>query len=316
MVQDSCCGKMFRELFPQTKEMTLPTFLEQWCKGMFLSLKTDGTIRESVSPRTETESWNGVCLTLNTSEYRNAAEESSLYSILEHGGGRPPILFESESLPRNFEKSGRKRQNPSENSEGDFGEDGFDVERGGYDKVGAICADDHKGINNQYVGQGKVVIEKKDTMAFTCEPQMAISKNIIPTIRQRDYKDPNCVLYAETKTYDMKGHHNPQESDTVSLTTKNCSYIRGDSPLVVDDVVSWNERDRLSNPKLNVTDPIVSTAYKGSNLVGYFGDCDVFSIEGNGQRPSHRGAGINDNGVQYTLNTTEVHAVAYKEEDE
>ena len=85
---------------------------------------------------------------------------------------------------------------------------------------------------------------------------------------------------------------------------------------IVDDVVSWNERDRLSNPKLNVTDPVVSTAYKGSNLVGYFGDCDVFSIEGNGQRPSHRGAGINDNGVQYTLNTTEVHAVAYKKEDE
>lgn len=159
-------------------------------------------------------------------------------------------------------------------------------------------------------------MEKKDTMAFTCEPQMAISKNVMPTIRQRDYKDPNSVLYVETKTYDMKNHHNPQESDTVSLTTENCSHIRGDSPLVVDDVVSWNERDRLSNPKLNVADPIVSTAYKGSNLIGYFGDCDVFSIEGNGQRPSHRGAGINDNGVQYTLNTTEVHAVAYKKEDE
>lgn len=241
-----------------------------------------------------------------------------VFAILDTGawGGRPPILFESESLSGDFEKGGRKRQDPSEDSEGNFGEDGFDAERGGYKLVGSLCADDRKGAGNQYIDQGKVVMEKKDTMAFTCEPQMAISKNVMPTIRQRDYKDPNSVLYVETKTYDMKNHHNPQESDTVSLTTENCSHIRGDSPLVVDDVVSWNERDRLSNPKLNVADPIVSTAYKGSNLIGYFGDCDVFSIEGNGQRPSHRGAGINDNGVQYTLNTTEVHAVAYKEENE
>jgi DNA (cytosine-5)-methyltransferase 1 len=33
-------------------------------------------------------------------------------------------------------------------------------------------------------------------------------------------------------SYDMKQHHNPQLSDTVQLTTKNCSFIRGDTPLV------------------------------------------------------------------------------------
>ena len=33
-------------------------------------------------------------------------------------------------------------------------------------------------------------------------------------------------------SYDMKQHHNPQPSDTVQLTTKNCSFIRGDTPLV------------------------------------------------------------------------------------
>ena len=167
-------------------------------------------------------------------------------------GGDPPVLFESESLPRDSEKGEGKRKGPSKSSGGDFGEDGFDAERGGYNIAGTLCARDYKGVSNKSPFDRKVVIEKNN---------------------------------AETKT-------------------------------IVDDVVSWNERDRMSNPKLNVTDPIVSTAYKGSNLVGYFGDCDVFSIEGNGQRPSHRGAGINDNGVQYTLNTTEVHAVAYKKEDE
>ena len=111
---------------------------------------------------------------------------------------------------------------------------------------------------------------------------------------------------------DYKGVSNKSPFDGKVVIEKNNTETK----TIVDDVVSWNEIDKLSNPKLNVADPVVSTAYKGSNLVGYFGDCDVFSIEGNGQRPSHRGAGINDNGVQYTLNTTEVHAVAYKKEDE
>ena len=33
-------------------------------------------------------------------------------------------------------------------------------------------------------------------------------------------------------SYDMKQHHNPQLSNTVQLTTKNCSMVRGDTPLV------------------------------------------------------------------------------------
>ena len=87
MAANGCYGKTFQELFPQTKEMTLDIFLDQWCKGMFLSLKTDGRTQESVSPKVETESWSGGCWTLNTSESPNDDVESSLYSILEHGGG-------------------------------------------------------------------------------------------------------------------------------------------------------------------------------------------------------------------------------------
>ena len=32
--------------------------------------------------------------------------------------------------------------------------------------------------------------------------------------------------------YDMKQHHNPQLSETVQLTTKNCAFVRGDTPLI------------------------------------------------------------------------------------
>ena len=127
---NGCYGKMFQERFPQTKEMTLDTFLDQWYKGMFLSLKTDGRTQESAFPKVETESWSGGCWTLNISESLNDAVESSLYSILEHGGGYPPVLFESESLRGNSEKSEGKRKSSSKNLGGDFGEDGFCAERG------------------------------------------------------------------------------------------------------------------------------------------------------------------------------------------
>ena len=35
------------------------------------------------------------------------------------------------------------------------------------------------------------------------------------------------------------------------------------------------------------------------------------AIEGNGSRPSHKGIGINDGSVMYTLNSVEVHGVIY-----
>ena len=38
---------------------------------------------------------------------------------------------------------------------------------------------------------------------------------------------------------------------------------------------------------------------------------DVVCLEGNGCRPSHRGDGFSVEGVMFTLNSTEVHCVAY-----
>ena len=82
MAVNGCYGKTFQERFPQTKEMTLDTFLDQWYKGMFLSLKTDGRTQECASQKAGIGLSSGVCLTLNTSESPNDAVESSLYSIL------------------------------------------------------------------------------------------------------------------------------------------------------------------------------------------------------------------------------------------
>lgn len=38
---------------------------------------------------------------------------------------------------------------------------------------------------------------------------------------------------------------------------------------------------------------------------------NIVCLEGNGARPSHRGNGYLESEVMYTLNSTEVHAVAY-----
>lgn len=85
-----------------------------------------------------------------------------VFALLHTGawGGYPPVLFESESLRRDFEKSEGKGKGSSESLKGDFGEDGFCAERGGYKTVGALCAVDRKGAGNQYVDQGKIVMEK------------------------------------------------------------------------------------------------------------------------------------------------------------
>lgn len=39
---------------------------------------------------------------------------------------------------------------------------------------------------------------------------------------------------------------------------------------------------------------------------------DIVCLEGNGARPSHSGNGWSVSGVMYTLNSTEVHGVAYE----
>jgi site-specific DNA-cytosine methylase len=39
--------------------------------------------------------------------------------------------------------------------------------------------------------------------------------------------------------------------------------------------------------------------------------CYTVALEGNGQRPSHKGDGYSETDKMYTLNTTEVHGVAY-----
>ena len=207
-----------------------------------------------------------------------------IFALLHTGawGGYPPVLFESESLRGNFEKSEGKRKGSTsslgENSSGngyctldtsdqnlvknqddmaivskvfvkgtrphskdeaptwkegtvvntlntfDLGETRCNelvceskkvlpkaleetlekmasVPNGGWYKVtGALCAVDRKGIGNQYVDQGKVVMEPKtmDVISWKERDRLApIMNNMTGTLAASDYKGPSFVGYME-----------------------------------------------------------------------------------------------------------------------
>ena len=292
MAVNGCYGKTFQERFPQTREMTLDTFLDQWYKGMFLSLKTDGKTQESVSPKMETESWSGGCWTLNISESLNDAVESSLYSILEHGGGYPPVLFESESVPRDFEKGRGKRESTTsslgENSSGN-----------GYC---TLDTSDQNLVKNQ---DDMAIVSKvfvKGTRPHSKDEAPTWKEGtVVNTLNTFDLGETRCnELVCESKKVLPKS----LEETLEKIVMEPCGE---DDTLMVSQDTFVNVADKISLT-------LRARGYKAPNAVCY--EEPVVAIEGNGQRPSHRGAGINDNGVQYTLNTTEVHAVAYKKEDE
>jgi len=55
------------------------------------------------------------------------------------------------------------------------------------------------------------------------------------TTKSDDQRMPdkaNAQLVMQPITYDSKQHHNPQPSDTAQLTTLNCAFVRGDTPLI------------------------------------------------------------------------------------
>jgi DNA (cytosine-5)-methyltransferase 1 len=97
-----------------------------------------------------------------------------------------------------FEFEGLRRDSPQSREKGQSSaastDSGFDSS-GLQRTVGALCADTHPGA---YSGQD------------------AYTGRLIP----------------QPLSYDMKQHHNPQLSETVQLTTNNCTFVRGDTPLV------------------------------------------------------------------------------------
>ena len=71
---------------------------------------------------------------------------------------------------------------------------------GGYKVTSALCAVDRKGIGNQYVDQGKLVMEPKtmDVISWKERDRLApIMNNMTGTLAASDYKGTSFVAYEE-----------------------------------------------------------------------------------------------------------------------
>ena len=84
--------------------------------------------------------------------------------------------------------------------------------------VGALCADTHPGA---YSGQ--------DAYTGRLIPQIVGSIDCRIGAQRAQNAQAGHML---PMFYDMKQHHNPQQTETVQLTTNNCATVRGDTPLV------------------------------------------------------------------------------------
>ena len=130
------------------------------------------------------------------------------------GDWRPAaaVLFERHSLQGHLAPSREKRQSSAAST------DSSTDSRGLQQTVGALCADTHPGA---YSGQ--------DAYTGRLIPQIVGSIDCRIGAQRAQNAQAGHML---PMFYDMKQHHNPQQTETVQLTTSNCATVRGDTPLV------------------------------------------------------------------------------------
>jgi DNA (cytosine-5)-methyltransferase 1 len=161
------------------------------------------------------------------------------------------VLFERYSLSGNIAPSREKGKSSSKY-----------VGRGIAECSPTIGCDLSKQVNNQMIGNaesffipevqpsygipGNWIGRKPENGGNATEPMY----DIAPCLTQADQHG-----VAQPIAYDMKQHHNPQPTDTIQITTKNCSMVRGDTPLI--QPISFSSV--LSNQTVNEESQISQT---------------------------------------------------------
>ena len=133
---------------------------------------------------------------------------------------------------------------------------------------------------------------------------IGFEEEVSPTLRAG--VTPACVYSVENHPADSRV--NLDDSGKVQTLTSRMGTGGGNVPMVMEPVVYNGENIthplNKTNPKPG--DPCHTLGTDNRNyLVG------TIALEGNGQRPSHRGDGYLESDKSYTLNATEVHGVAY-----
>lgn len=107
---------------------------------------------------------------------------------------RPPILLEPKSLCGNTPPSRETGEKATGNTQAGA--------RGSVSServVGALCARDYKGVGNQYVSEGKLVVEKQPTKKVyglnSQQPPARLTEEYCDTLVASNYKEPMGVVY-------------------------------------------------------------------------------------------------------------------------
>lgn len=102
-------GKTYLEHFQAIKGVTFKPCLAKSHKPIFQCLDLDDGQEAEWYEARDVKS-HGECLTLNIGASPSIVRESSLLRVLEIGGGRPEVLFESEGMSRNPAESQSKKE--------------------------------------------------------------------------------------------------------------------------------------------------------------------------------------------------------------
>ena len=153
-----------------------------------------------------------------------------------------------------------------------------------------------------------------------------VLKDVAPTVSATYGMGGNNQPFVVEKTYDVRftseGTKNARQNvyETVTARTVDTGGIPPDANqggIAVVEAYGICSKDsnamKSDNPNSGFYKAETSRTIDGNggNPSCNQGGIAVVAIEGNGTRPSHHGNGYSEEGVGYTLNTTEQHGVAY-----
>ena len=98
-----------------------------------------------------------------------------------------------------------------------------------------------------------------------------------------------------------------------TLTGDHNDRVTDMTALILEPIVLESNQNHATIAQTGICSTLPASMGMGGGYTPMIAEVTdtVIPIEGNGARPSHFGNGYRDGGAMYSLNTTEVHAVAY-----
>lgn len=264
------------------------------------------------------DGWSLAWDTRNAADYGVPQRRNRIALVLDtRGYAAPEILFKSSRLPRNLEQGRKARKGTAGTPADCAGADSFQ-ERGGGKPGGGkgiLIQEDHVGalstLNNQ-----RVCYRKTGHPQTAGQPQGWEETDTHDTLNVHDTGETRASVVAVAYSINHQGGNVEQIiSDETGTLTAAMNSSGNNKVSVAYGISSYDSNAmKSSNPNSGFYEADTARTLDGNcgSPVCNQGGTAVVSLEGNGQRPSHKGDGYSEKDEMYTLNTTEVHGVAYE----